>query len=325
MVSQLEHLRTLSSIDCDTLDVTVAQALGPFVDCTSNQAIALAELSKPENADLIANAWVLARSLPNTHINNSLNLSNGGLTGLVASCLLSARILPHLTGYVHTQTNPYFAWETEEMVREARLIIDIYSAMEPPVPKERVCIKIPATWPGLQACRKLEGEGIHTLATTLFTMAQAKEAARAGCTYIAPYINRLRVHFEKGYVDENPGFDVAVEAQRLYEVNGYKTQVLAASFIAPAEVLRLSGLKHLTISPPLLSQLAETPHAEGEAGGVVGAPRGVPMDEGPVSEVEWKLEFSAEGSGNGYVRLMEALGIFRDEQEKLQALCLAIM
>jgi transaldolase len=61
---------------------------------------------------------------------------------------------------------------------------------------KRVCIKIPATWEGLQACRELEGRGIATLATTMFCMEQAVLAADAGCTYIAPYVNELRVHFD---------------------------------------------------------------------------------------------------------------------------------
>lgn len=64
----------------------------------------------------------------------------------------------------------------------------------------RVCIKVPATWEGLQACRSLEAQGIPTLATTVFCMEQAALAAEANCTYIAPYVNELRVHFDKGYV-----------------------------------------------------------------------------------------------------------------------------
>lgn len=64
----------------------------------------------------------------------------------------------------------------------------------------RVCIKVPSTWEGMQACRELEDLGIATLATTMFCMEQAALAARAGCTYIAPYINELRVHFDEKYV-----------------------------------------------------------------------------------------------------------------------------
>lgn len=50
------------------------------------------------------------------------------------------------------------------------------------------------------ACRTLEQAGIHTLATTLFTLTQAVLAAEVGCTYVAPYVNQLKVHFEPGYI-----------------------------------------------------------------------------------------------------------------------------
>lgn len=72
--------------------------------------------------------------------------------------------------------------------------------------RKRVCIKIPATWEGMQACRTLESapHNIATLATTMFCKEQALLAAHAGCTYIAPYINELRVHFDPGYVSVFP-------------------------------------------------------------------------------------------------------------------------
>lgn len=50
----------------------------------------------------------------------------------------------------------------------------------------------------MQACRILEAKGIATLATTMFCMEQAALAGDAGCTYIAPYVNELKVHFEPG-------------------------------------------------------------------------------------------------------------------------------
>ena len=62
----------------------------------------------------------------------------------------------------------------------------------------RICIKIPSTWEGLQACRVLEKEGVSTLATTLFTKAQAILAGEVGCRYIAPYVYELKVQVEQG-------------------------------------------------------------------------------------------------------------------------------
>lgn len=57
----------------------------------------------------------------------------------------------------------------------------------------RIAIKIPFTWDGMMACHTLELAGVRILATTLFSMAQAVLAAKVGCTYVAPYVNELKV------------------------------------------------------------------------------------------------------------------------------------
>lgn len=61
----------------------------------------------------------------------------------------------------------------------------------------RLCVKVVATWEGLQACRELTTLGIHTLATTLFTMEQAILAGEVGCTYIAPFVHELKAFFDE--------------------------------------------------------------------------------------------------------------------------------
>lgn len=67
-------------------------------------------------------------------------------------------------------------------------IIHFFRVLDPEFPSSRVCIKIPSTWEGMQACKVLEASGLKTLATTLFCMEQGVLAAEAGCTYIAPYV-----------------------------------------------------------------------------------------------------------------------------------------
>jgi transaldolase len=105
---------------------------------------------------------------------------------------------PYLTGRALVQTNPYHAYSTAATIANAKRIIAIYKAVLPSFPSNRVCIKIPSTWEGIAACRVLEQDGIVTLATTLFSLEQAALAADAGCTYIAPYVNELPVHFVPG-------------------------------------------------------------------------------------------------------------------------------
>ena len=77
-------------------------------------------------------------------------------------------------------------------------IVSLYEVISYSFDSSRVCIKIPSTWQGLQACRILQEKGIKTLATTLFTIEQAALAGEVGCHYIAPYVHELKVQTEKG-------------------------------------------------------------------------------------------------------------------------------
>jgi transaldolase len=69
--------------------------------------------------------------------------------------------------------------------------------LEPNFDLSRLVIKVPSTWEGLQACRKLKDLGINTLATTLFTIEQAILAGEVGCISISPFVHELRVHFDE--------------------------------------------------------------------------------------------------------------------------------
>lgn len=61
------------------------------------------------------------------------------------------------------------------------------------------------------------------------------------------------------YHDPNPDFNLCVSAQRYFEHHDYGTQVLAASFSSTDDILRLAGIHHMTVPPPLLEKLDETP------------------------------------------------------------------
>lgn len=126
------------------------------------------------------------------------------------------------------------------------------------------------------ACRTLEDGGIRTLATTLFSMPQAELAAEVGCTYVAPYVNELKVHFEEGlvtaswtqisadtedisrFVDKEPLIDLCVDIQQYYRsIPTARTKVLPASLTSIDQVFALAGVDHMTIAPHLLAQLAQ--------------------------------------------------------------------
>lgn len=334
MATLLDQLRGLSSVDCDTLDLSVAAKLGPFSDCTSNQAIALAELSKvgadghPLHQTLIVESiqaahWLFGKQSDATLKELAIELMMVGL---------SLRFAPHLTGYHHVQTNPKLAYSTQKTVKNAERILSHFSLLSAGFDKSRVCVKIPATWEGLQACRELEKKGISTLATTLFSMEQVALAGEAGCRYIAPYVNELRVHFDTNYVDTNKAFGLCGIAQQYLEgqETARKTQVMPASLTSIDEVMQLAGMHHITVSPPLLSELGATPaagwHGLGSIGKVAGSAS--PVTDADVQrlhaiihdESRWRLDFTRSDGGKSETKLIQALNIFCDTQDSLEEL-----
>ena len=135
---------------------------------------------------------------------------------------------------MHAQTLPSKAYDTEATIAHALRLVKVYGLAE--IPQSRVCIKIPSTKEGIEACRTLEREhNVRTLATTCFTLAQGLAAAQADCTYVAPYVNPLIVHLDPSQhtIYEDPldgltGMRVTFEIQKAYAQQHAKTKVLAA-------------------------------------------------------------------------------------------------
>ena len=256
--SLLERLRQRTLVDCDTLDASVPASLGPFEDCTSNQAIALLELSKPANGSVLHDASEHAKSFSERFTEIPIEL----LAVEIATVILALRILPHIKGRIHIQTNPFDAYNTQRTIKDAERVIDLAQQLQSNVDTSRLVIKIPSTWEGLQACRQLEIKGIKTLATTLFAFEQAVTAAEAGCHYIAPYLHDLRVvtqapHFKEER-DSSQAIENCVAIQSYFQFHKYSTQVLPAALLDTEECMALAGVQHMTISPALLRELAET-------------------------------------------------------------------
>ena len=112
---------------------------------------------------------------------------------------LALRMVPHIKGYVHIQANPFDAYSTKRTVDGALRLLEHFEELAAGFDKSRVCIKIPSTWEGLQACMRLESMNVSTLATTLFTIEQAAVAGEARCHYIAPYVHDLRAQIDARY------------------------------------------------------------------------------------------------------------------------------
>lgn len=113
------------------------------------------------------------------------------------------------------------ALDAQGMVKEARELAKIH---------KNIVIKIPITAEGLKAVKVLSAEGIHTNVTLIFSPAQALLAAKAGATYVSPFIGRL------DDISDN-GISVIDDIATIFEIHGIATEIIAASIRGPQDVI----------------------------------------------------------------------------------------
>ena len=135
--------------------------------------------------------------------------------------------------------------DAEGMIKEGREIAAIHPNM---------VVKIPMTVEGLKAVKVLTAEGVKTNVTLVFTAAQALLAARAGATYVSPFLGRL---------DDisMPGIDLINEIAEIFSVHQIETQIIAASIRNPIHVIDCAkaGADIATVPYKVLEQMTKHP------------------------------------------------------------------
>ena len=111
--------------------------------------------------------------------------------------------------------------EADGMVKEARELAKIH---------KNIVIKIPMTAEGLKATKVLSDEGIKTNVTLIFSAAQALLAAKAGATYVSPFVGRLND------IASN-GMELIEDIAQIFDNFGYETEIIAASVRGPQDVV----------------------------------------------------------------------------------------
>ncbi len=135
--------------------------------------------------------------------------------------------------------------DAEHMIREAREISSIAS---------NIVVKIPMIEEGLKSVKALSKEGIKTNVTLVFSTNQALLAAKAGATYVSPFIGRLD---DIGH----EGMRIIREIVQIYKNYGYSTEVIVASIRHPLHVVdaALAGAHIATIPPDVLRKMISHP------------------------------------------------------------------
>ncbi len=137
------------------------------------------------------------------------------------------------------------ALKAEDMIAEGRKLAEIAS---------NITVKLPLTWDGLKACKVLSDEGKMVNVTLCFSANQALLAAKAGATFISPFLGRL----DDMSID---GTELIEDIRTVYDNYGFETEILAASIrsINHVQQVALIGADVMTAPPEVIKKLASHP------------------------------------------------------------------
>ena len=135
--------------------------------------------------------------------------------------------------------------KADEMVKEAENLVKIH---------ENIVVKIPIIEEGLKAVKRLTAAGIKTNVTLIFSPGQALLAAKAGATYVSPFVGRL------DDISHN-GMDIVADIRTIYENYDFDTEIIVASIRNPLHVIEaaLIGADIATIPYSVIGQLIKHP------------------------------------------------------------------
>lgn len=250
-MSQLDQLSKFTVVVADTGDFQAIKAFKP-TDATTNPSLILAAAKDPKYAQVVNDAIAWGKKQP---AENRVDVTMDKL-----AVNFGVEILKIVDGLVSTEVDARLSFDTIATVARARRLIKLYE--EVGINKNRILVKIAATWEGIKAAEILEKEGIKCNLTLLFAFCQAVACAESNATLISPFVGRIFdwhvAKTGKKYEDAStdPGVLSVTQIYNYYKKYGYRTTVMGASFRNTGEIVQLAGCDKLTIGPSLLKELA---------------------------------------------------------------------
>ena len=313
--SKLAQLRELSVVVADTGDADAIARLKP-VDCTTNPTLVRKALDLPIYADLVDRELASARDF------------SGDLDAVARQVVdrltvgVGRKLAGLVPGRVSTEVDADLSHDTEATIAKARQFIEMYR--DAGVSRERVLIKIAATWEGIRAAKELQREDIDCNLTLIFNRSQALACAEAGVFLISPFVGRiLDWHLANGmekpnHAMQDPGVQSVHRIWDFYKQHGYRTIVMGASFRNIGEVLALAGCDRLTISPDLLNELQDSTETVQSH---LTAPSAMQPAPAALTEAEFRWEHNQDQMA--VEKLSDGIRKFAADQVKLEALIAA--
>ena len=314
-MNQLDALKSHTTVVADTGDFKQLAQFQPQ-DATTNPSLILKAVQKPEYAPLLTESVAAHKGQPLDVVMDHLLVRFG------------CEILKTIPGRVSTEVDARLSFDTAGTLARARRLMSLYEAQG--ISRDRVLIKIAATWEGIQAAAELEREGIHTNLTLLFSFAQAVACGQAKVQLISPFVGRIYDWYKKtagAAWDEaasaganDPGVKSVKAIYNYYKKHGIATEVMGASFRNVGQIVALAGCDLLTISPDLLALLAANDKALTPA---LDAQAAKGMDLPLVQYNEASFRFALNEDAMATEKLAEGIRAFCVDAIKLEGLMLA--
>ena len=314
-MNQLDALKLHTTVVADTGDFKQLAQFQPQ-DATTNPSLILKAVQKPEYGPLLSESVAAHKGQPLDVVMDHLLVRFG------------CEILKTIPGRVSTEVDARLSFDSAGTLARARRLMSLYEAQG--VSRQRVLIKIAATWEGIQAAAELEREGIHTNLTLLFSFAQAVACGQAKVQLISPFVGRIYDWYKKtagATWDEavsaganDPGVKSVRAIYNYYKKNDIATEVMGASFRNVGQIVALAGCDLLTISPDLLALLAANETALTAS---LNAQAAKGMDLPLVQYNEAAFRFALNEDAMATEKLAEGIRAFCVDAIKLEGLMLA--
>ncbi|QCI16927.1 transaldolase [Buchnera aphidicola (Aphis helianthi)] len=316
-MNQLELLRKFTTIVADTSDIDSIRKYKPE-DATTNPSLILKAVNSNINQKLLIKAIEYAKKKGGSKAEQLINASDKILVDL------GIKILKYIPGYISSEVDARLSFNTEKCILKAKKIIKMYE--EQGISRNRVLIKLAATWECIKAAEELKKDKIFCNLTLLFSFAQARACAESKVFLISPFVGRIY----DWYIDQNlisqfsydkdPGVISVCKIYNFYKKHNYKTIIMGASFRNIHQILLLSGCDRLTISPLLLKEL--------ESNNTVFDRKLIPPSTyitppNPLSEEEFRWEHNQDEMS--VQKLSEGIRNFSKDQLLLEKIILKLM
>lgn len=196
---------------------------------------------------------------------------------------VGALMLEGVAGRVSAEVDPRLAGDTSALIERGRQMVRMFA--ENGVPKDRILLRMPATWEAIQAAKTLEAEGVQCHLVCIFSFVQAVAAAQAGASVLQINIGRLADWYNRnpgvlrdrnapleanvmaragyGAAPPNPGLLLVEKVYAYLHTAHPKTKIMASGLRSKQEALQLAGCDYIVVGPRVLESLKSSATLEG--------------------------------------------------------------